>query len=418
MQILITAFGSRGDVQPVLALAHGLAQAGHAVTIAAGSDFRGWVENEGFTYGPLDINIQQFMSSEAGRDWTEGHLSPVQEARSMKRAMQPFFQRVQQDLIPLAAGAEVFISNLPGFGFVAALAEKHSRPHLLVLLSPLTPAAEAASNLIPTVPRLTTPLNLISGYLGIYFTCWVFSEAFNGFRAQLGLSRWNYRDYLRAWNSTPTLYGVSPLVMPPARRWGPHLSVTGYWFHDGPTEWQPPQALADFLARGERPVYIGFGSMAHKNPQDTLRLIVEALQQAGRRGVVHNGWAGLSSDQLPSTVYLLDNAPHDWLFPQMAAVVHHGGSGTTAAGLRAGVPSMVVPHMADQPYWGRRVYELGVGVKPVPRRRLKSSTLAAALEGLTGDETLRAGAAALGRQIRAERGVENAVAALHRALGL
>jgi UDP:flavonoid glycosyltransferase YjiC (YdhE family) len=205
------------------------------------------------------------------------------------------------------------------------------------------------------------------------------------------------------------LYGYSPHVIPPPPDWGADTHVTGYWFLDPPSGWTPPPALHEFLAAGPPPVYVGFGSMSSRNPQATAKLVLDALGAAGQRAVLLAGWSGLRPADLPDSVLMVDSVPFAWLFPRMAAVVHHGGAGTTAAGLRAGVPSIVVPFFGDQPYWGRRVAELGVGPAPIPRKRLTVEVLAGAIDRAVTDPVLRRRAAELGVRIRVEDGVARAV---------
>lgn len=172
--------------------------------------------------------------------------------------------------------------------------------------------------------------------------------------------------------------------------------------------------LAAFLEAGPPPVYIGFGSMVSSRPQETAELALQALARAGQRGVLASGWGGLHREALPEEVFLLDAAPHSWLFPRMAAVVHHGGAGTTAAGLRAGVPSILTPFFGDQPFWGRQVHKLGVGPQPIPQRQLSAANLAAAIQQAVTDTEMQQRAADLGRRIRAEDGVARAVEVLQR----
>jgi UDP:flavonoid glycosyltransferase YjiC (YdhE family) len=186
--------------------------------------------------------------------------------------------------------------------------------------------------------------------------------------------------------------------------------VTGYWFLDPAADWTPPSALVEFLATGPPPVYVGFGSMGNQSPEETADLVVQALLQAGQRGIILSGWSGLRTAEKPDSVFMLDSAPFSWLFPRVAAVVHHGGAGTMAAGLRAGVPSIVVPFFGDQPYWGQRVVELGVGPQPIPRRRLTAERLAKAIQQAVSDQPMRQRATELGARIRAEDGVGRAVA--------
>jgi UDP:flavonoid glycosyltransferase YjiC (YdhE family) len=189
--------------------------------------------------------------------------------------------------------------------------------------------------------------------------------------------------------------------------------VTGFWYLDQPEGYAPPVELARFLAAGEPPVYIGFGSMSTRDPRRTGELALRALELSGRRGVLMRGWGGLDADDLSPGVTLIDETPHAWLFPQLAAVVHHGGAGTTGAGLRAGVPAVVVPFFADQPFWVERVAGLGAGPAPIPRRRLSAEALARAIEQATTAE-MRARAAELGRHIAGEDGVGAAVKQIER----
>jgi UDP:flavonoid glycosyltransferase YjiC (YdhE family) len=207
----------------------------------------------------------------------------------------------------------------------------------------------------------------------------------------------------------PVLYGYSQAVIPRPLDWGDRIHVTGYWFLDQENDWVPPGHVVDFLQAGQPPVYVGFGSMSSRDPRATADLIGEALELCGQRAIVLSGWGGISGGSLPDSVLMIESMPFSWLFSHVAAVVHHGGAGTTSEGLRAGVPSVIVPFFGDQPYWARRVADLGVGPEPVPRRRLTALALAAAIDQAVSDKAMRDRAAALGRRLRAEDGVGRAV---------
>jgi UDP:flavonoid glycosyltransferase YjiC (YdhE family) len=243
-----------------------------------------------------------------------------------------------------------------------------------------------------------------------------FGSGVNRFRKQLGLRRTSFSAYFRR-QTDPVINGFSPLVVPPPPDWGDRVHTVGYWLLDE-GNWQPPDDLVHFLESGDPPVFIGFGSMPMRDPQATTVVILEAVKQAGVRCILSSGWGKLGEITLPDSVFRLEYAPYVWLFPRMSAVVHHGGSGTTGFGLRAGVPSLVVPFGADQPYWGKRIADLGVGPKPVPYKHLSADRLAAAVHEAVTDSTMRQRAAELGAKLREEDGLGNAVQLIERYAGI
>jgi sterol 3beta-glucosyltransferase len=414
MRILLIGMGSRGDVQPILALAHGLKDAGYDVTIGAGLNFQQWIEDEGFTFAPFQIDIQQMMNSDSGKEWIEKSSdSSMREAQNMKRMMDEYGMSLSDDLLAMCEKADVLVSGLPTFGMVESIAEKLGKKHITIMLAPIVPTPIADSTMVPMLPRRKSFLNRISGYIGEYFVWWIFKDAVNQFRAKLGLKPFTYREYIRRWNNMPLIYGTSPILLPRDPNWHNEIFVTGYWYLLQGENWQAPKALCDFLEAGAKPVYIGFGSMSNQNPEATTKLMTDALKQSGQRGIIYTGWAGLKATDLPDDIFLLDGAPHDWLFPRMKAIVHHGGAGTTAAGIRSGVPATVVSHMADQPYWGRRLHELGVGAPLIRRHELTTERLARAIRQMATDNTMQQTATELGERIRQEQGVKNAVAAFN-----
>jgi UDP:flavonoid glycosyltransferase YjiC (YdhE family) len=207
----------------------------------------------------------------------------------------------------------------------------------------------------------------------------------------------------------PILYGFSPSVIPAPSDWSADNHVTGFWLLDSAEHWTPPSDLVDFLEAGPAPVYIGFGSMSTRKPEETADLVLQALSRTHQRAILFSGWGGLSKDYVPDSVFMVDSIPHAWLFPRVAAVVHHGGAGTTAAGLRAGVPAVVIPFFGDQPFWGQRVAELGVGPAPIPRQKLTVDRLAEAIQQAVTDKEMHQRAAYLGAKIQAEDGIACAV---------
>ena len=165
----------------------------------------------------------------------------------------------------------------------------------------------------------------------------------------------------------------------------------------------------NFLEASSPPIYIGFGSMTTRKPEETTALVINALKQTNQRAILASGWGGLQKADLPESIFMIDSIPHSWLFPRVAAVVHHGGAGTTAAGFSAGVPSIVIPFFADQPYWGQRVADLGVGPAPIPRQKLTVDRLAQAIQIAVTDKAMRQRAVDIGSKIQREDGIARAV---------
>jgi UDP:flavonoid glycosyltransferase YjiC (YdhE family) len=200
----------------------------------------------------------------------------------------------------------------------------------------------------------------------------------------------------------PICHGFSPAVLPRPADWPAEVRVSGYWWPARPPRWQPPGQLVDFLQAGPPPVFVGFGSMTPTQGEWLSDIVAAALHRAGVRAVVESGWAGLAP--CGDDILSVGDLPHDWLFPRMAAVVHHAGAGTTGAGLRAGLPAVPVPVLVDQPFWAARLHRLGVAPPPLPRHELTADALADALRSCLDEPAYRHRAAELARRIRAEDG--------------
>ncbi|MBI5964028.1 MAG: glycosyltransferase family 1 protein [Chloroflexi bacterium] len=417
MRIAIIALGSRGDVQPYIALGRGLKKAGHAVRLIATQDFETLVKSHGLEFWSIRGNSQESIE---GREWREvsekGNLIVIM-SQLIKHALRSAIEWLEDALIA-CQGMDLLITGSVGLSIGIALAEKYHLPLLQAHLIPLTPTKTFPSLGIPqTLPNLGGMFNLISHQLILLMMIRASRPMLNQARQKvLGLPRASLFDSTPASLSKgfPTLYGFSPSVVPAPADWRADNHVTGYWFLDSADDWTPPSALLNFLQAGPPPVYVGFGSMSSRNPQETADLVVNAIKKTNQRALLFSGWGGLHKKNMPDSVLMIDSTPHDWLFPRVAAVVHHGGAGTTAAGLRAGVPSIVIPFLIDQPFWGRRVYDLGVGPAPIPRRKLTADRLAQAIQEAVTNTAMRQRAAELGSKIRAEDGIANAVEVIQR----
>lgn len=406
MRITLFAFGTWGDVRPFVVLGMGLQAAGHDVQVVASPGYGDWVRARGLGFHPLRDDVHRLVAQLSSRDV----FNPVHQIQMVREVFPQILTRVGQDLLAAVRGADALLTvefSLAAFLDVLP-------PELKTVLinpAPLTPTREFISAGAPPPQLFPFPAfyNRLS-YSFVRRMAWMLlSTPRNQLRKQHpGKRKHTFNAYQAALDAAPALTVVSKHVIARPADWADHQQITGYLFDDDPG-WTPPPELTDFLAAGDPPVYIGFGSMPDSKPQATTRLFIDAARQAGRRVVILTGWAGMRADDAPESVYFLKYAPHNWLFPQMAAVVHHGGAGTTASGFRAGAPTVIVPHNADQPFWGRRAAELGVGTKPIRRGRLTAGKLAEALVEVTTNQSLRQKAAELGRKIEAEDGAGAAV---------
>ncbi len=320
---------------------------------------------------------------------------------------------IAQDTLAGCEGTEMLIAGLGGIFSGVAIAEKLNLALVQAYYAPMTPTKEFQSVLLPAAgPALPAMLAKPSHHITQQMIWQGVREADKMAREQVfGLPP---APFTGPFNNPrlkqgTVLYGFSPAVIPRPADWEDRIHITGYWFFDEDKGWSPPAGLMAFLDAGAKPVYIGFGSMSNRKPEEITQMVLQALAQTKQRAIVASGWGGLSRQQLPDNVFMIDAIPHAWLFPRMAAVVHHGGAGTTAAGLRAGVPSILVPFFADQPFWGQRVAALGVGPQPIPRQKLTADRLAQAIHIAMTDSIMQQRAAELGKKIRAEDGMARAV---------
>lgn len=411
MRIAIIASGSRGDVEPYVALGKGLQAAGHVVRLVTHQDFESLAVAHGVEFWPVAGSVQDVAQS----------MAELIEKGNFLAILSQMGKEAQRGALALASaslaacqGMDLIVAGLGGVFVGVAVGEKLGIPLVQAYYIPFTPTRAYPAFIVPKPPPFLGTLPNRLSYQVARQMMW------QPFRSADAAARRKVLDMPPApffgpfdtapMRGQPILYGYSPAVIPPPADWGADVHVTGYWFLDPAEDWTPDPALAEFLAAGPPPVYVGFGSMSSRNPEATANLILDALARAGQRGIIHTGWGGLQRTDLPDSVLMVDGVPFSWLFPRVAAVVHHGGAGTTSAGLRAGVPSVVVPFFGDQPYWGQRVADLGVGPAPIPRKKLTAGRLAQAIQTAVTDQTMRQRAAELGARIRAEDGVARAVA--------
>lgn len=423
MRIAILTAGTRGDTQPYVALGIGLQRAGHQVRLAACLNFESFVQQYGLDYYPIRSDLSAIMSSELAQT-VMATKNPIKmlavQAQALKTQM-PMMRDVQEDTWGACQDADLILFS-PGLPNAYFVARQLGVPCVALNAVPMMPTRMEPAAMFYAGPRLGGVYNRVTHTIQEQMFWQSFRPAIQYFwrkhdqRVRIPFAAPNGRQRREG---LLTLYGYSEHVLPRPKDWSESTYVTGYWFLDDEPAWTPPDSLIHFLRSGPPPVYIGFGSMGNpRKAAEMTELSLKALELSGQRGILATGWNGMSGDRhLPETAYVLESAPHSWLFPQMLAVVHHGGAGTSAAGVRAGVPSIIVPHAVDQPMWGRRIAELGVGPEPIPRKLLSAERLAQAIRATT-DPSIRARATDLGRKVRAENGVTRAIEILDQRIGL
>jgi sterol 3beta-glucosyltransferase len=404
MQITILTVGSHGDVQPYVALGAGLREAGYDVTLVTSARFAEFVTAAGLQHAPIRADFLQLVETPEGK----AALAGGNPLRLMQRVM-PMLRQLLDDCWEAARQSDALIYHPKALGGYH-IAERLGVPGILAHPVPLFSPTRAFPSPVLPVANLGGTLNRLSHRLVLRLTTAPYRKLITAWRRDvLGLPQ-AQDELVHDGHPAPRLYGYSSHVLPLPPDWDASNVVTGYWFLDQRDNWQPPAVLEGFLAHGSAPVYVGFGSMAAQDARQKGAIVVEALAQAGLRGVIGTGTGGLTLDTVPEHICVIESAPHDWLFPRVAAVVHHGGAGTTAAGLRAGKPTIICPFFGDQPFWGRRMAALGVGPQPIPQRRLSVSALTQALQVATRDVAMQQRAVELGARIRSEDGVGQAVA--------
>ncbi|WP_441249155.1 glycosyltransferase [Kitasatospora sp. McL0602] len=389
MRILIITAGSRGDVAPFTGLGRRLLDAGHEVAVAAHQLFAALVGGCGLEHRPLPGDPEELI-----RGWAQA--GSREEARALTRA---YVDGLADGVATAVAdGTDLVLTAFAPAPLSQAAGEALGVPVIDTHLVPAVATREFALPGAADTDGSGPEGYLAAGQAVVRGRDGLFAGAVSRLRDRLGLPT----GPPPGGDPRPVFAGFSPLVVPRPADWPSQVEVTGYWWPSRPDGWRPPADLVDFLQAGPPPVFIGFGSMAPGQGERLGELVAAAVQRAGVRAVVQAGWAGLSGGG--DDVLAIGDVPHDWLFPRTAAVVHHAGAGTTGAGLRAGVPAVPVPVMADQPFWAARLHRLGVATRPVPFEDLTAESLGTAITACVTEPAHRHRAAELGRHIAEEDG--------------
>ncbi|KAK0107754.1 hypothetical protein ONS96_003551 [Cadophora gregata f. sp. sojae] len=442
LNIVVMVIGSRGDIQPFLKLGKNLKEYGHRVRIATHPAFKDFVEKDSglefFSVGGDPAELMAFMVKNPGMIPTMETLKKGEVGRRRQQMAEMFegFWRAcinatddEKDVSNLKMMgakspfiADAIIANPPCFAHIHC-AERLGIPLHLMFTFPYTPTQAFPHPLANIKKSNVDPgyANFMSYPLVEMMTWQGLGDLVNTFRVKtLGLepvsTLWAPGQLYRL--KVPFTYLWSPGLVPKPKDWGPEIDIAGFVFLELASSFEPPENLVKFLDAGEPPVYIGFGSIVVDDPDTFTKMIFEAVDKAGVRALVSKGWGGLGDDNTPENVYMLENTPHDWLFPKVSAVVHHGGAGTTAIGLKCGKPGMIVPFFGDQMFWGTMIGEAGAGAQPVPHKELTADKLADGIRQCLTVEA-RKGAEKIAQEIAREGdGSKNAVTSFHRSLVL
>ena len=393
MKIIIPTIGTRGDIQPYLALSQGLITRGHDVILMSHHGFSKLAARYDVPFASMgpDIDLEHLGADIRGRsrNWLASMLRTMRFSRHIQ-------EQSIDDICRQAKDADLVLVSHSGAGSIAA--DKCNIPKISTTLMPMAIPAND-----PNTNRAVKAASKLVGF-GMDM---IMARPINKIRHRQGLPSMGQAGIT---SNLLNLIPISPLVFPPNPLWEERHKMTGYWFLNEKNDWQPPDELADFLESGEKPFLVSLGAMSSgKDSLSIAQTMIQALKHNGIRAIIQ-GWHE-AADLLADNKFIFHSpaVPHSWLLQQVRAIVHHGGFGTTAAALRAGIPSLVIPHILDQFIWGSKIFELGAGPKPIRRTKISQENLNKAIHQLYYNDDFEQKAAALGQQIRKDNGVKAAV---------
>ncbi|MEG2718942.1 MAG: glycosyltransferase [Clostridia bacterium] len=403
MRITMICIGSTGDVHPYIVLGRELKARGHDVAICAFSDFETLVSKEGMRFKPISGDVRAFMAN-----IMKPGVNGVSYLKQVRDCLCSILDPFLYDLEAACEDSQAIIATYFG-QIIKSIAEVRHVPFFQTHYYPMD---KNASTPIVSAPGQHggKAWNIASYQLGYLLISTLEKYYLSDWRKARGMTPRKLEGqptYELGGHIIPVLYAMSPLIMPRPIAWGANIHMTGYWLDNHMDDFVPDPALQAFLADGEPPIYVGFGSMTGNDMGSTLEIVLEALERSGVRAVLSKGWGDVEIPDRPN-LFVAGFVSHDWLFQKVSAVVHHGGAGTTAAGILAGKPTLVIPFGGDQPFWGVRVRALGLGPKPIPREKLTVTKLTKALLQLTTIKSYRVAARELGERLRHEDGAQTA----------
>lgn len=408
MRITIVVVGSRGDVQPFVALGRKLQANGHEVILNAQRDFEDFIRQWGLGFYPMAGDPKIIMTMLGSDKFGVNHIRFLQ---ALQRWFTEFMEDMMDDMEQACKNADMIISSFLGAPAIH-IAQKYDIPAFIGSMFPVYTPTATYPSLSVSFRNLGSWGNILSHHFERLSPIIGYHSTMNRLLKKLDMPPLGYFEFPYDevnGKLVHRLFAYSPSFLAPAPDYPEHVHVTGYWFLDAAETWTAPPALEAFIEAGEPPVYIGFGSMIDNHADEMSRIVTKALQLCGQRGLLLGGWGNMGHITLNENIFVVDAAPHDWLFPRMAAVVHHGGAGTTAAGLCAGKATVIVPFMGDQIFWGRQIETQRLGAAPIPASKITPERLADAIDFVVNNSAVRENAAKLGQHIQQEDGLTEAV---------
>jgi len=403
-QIAVLTVGSRGDIQPFIALCLALNQIGHKTKLVTYAKFESLISQYGVEFSPLINSYEEQLVN-----IIRNPGNPLVDPTRIQNTVGPILDRVLAESWQKCQGADAIINAATAFwGF--DIAERLRIPNVSVGLIPLRATEEFPHCVAPQF-KFPGFLNKLSGQL-VTNAIWAgYGKSINRWRREtLGLEPWNKPPFItKKWRSQLELLAYSPSLLPQPKDWGEDVYTTGFWFLNEPKDFTPDQELLEFLAAGDEPIYVGFGSMAIDEPERyrLSRLFSNALVKLRKRGIFH----GAISERIrhEEHIYCLQSSiPHSWLLPRTSLAIHHGGIGTTGASLRAGCPSIVLPFYSDQTFWANRLYEVGVSLPPFKRDRVSEHDIVQAIEKIYSESKFFSKAQQFSEALETDNGVKRA----------
>ena len=396
--ITILCAGSRGDFQPYIALAQELQKLGKVVRIAGGKSFEDFIKSYGIGFYPLSVDYQTANIDPEMLQAAQSSDSPLKMLLTFNK-MKKYVLGLTEEMYYACEGSELIVYH-PGATIGYFAGEMFGIPSVLAAPFPMHKTKEVAS--VISYGKTKMPIKL--SYTLLQSMLWMAGKTgvTTFLKKKIGkLPKGFACPFEKVDKGHPAIISCSNFVFPKPKDWNENIHQNGYWFVEEQVEYSPPHELAAFLEKGDKPLYIGFGSVFNKDQKDeTVKLIVEAMKICGKRAII-SGMGNLQN--LPKDILAIGGIPHTWLFDRVSVVCHHGGAGTTAAGFQAGVPSVIIPFSNDQFAWAHRAYDLEVGSKPIYRKNLTADKLAGAIEFALSDNIV-ANAKTLGKNITTENG--------------